>query len=44
MEMACWDILGKAHDRPVYALLGGRMNERLRLHLPLSLPHHDVNR
>jgi len=30
LEMACWDILGKAHDRPVHALLGGRMNDRLR--------------
>lgn len=30
LEIACWDILGKAHDRPVYALLGGRMNDRLR--------------
>ena len=30
LEMACWDILGKAHDRPVWALIGGRTNERLR--------------
>ncbi|MEM1432096.1 MAG: mandelate racemase/muconate lactonizing enzyme family protein [Pseudomonadota bacterium] len=30
LEMACWDILGKARDRPVWALLGGRMNDRLR--------------
>lgn len=30
LEMACWDILGKAHDRPAYALLGGLMNERIR--------------
>ncbi|MGB3553915.1 MAG: mandelate racemase/muconate lactonizing enzyme family protein, partial [Jannaschia sp.] len=30
LEIACWDILGKARDRPVWALLGGRMNERLR--------------
>ena len=30
LEIACWDILGKAHDRPVYALLGGLMNERVR--------------
>ena len=26
LEIACWDILGKAHERPVYALLGGVMN------------------
>lgn len=30
LEIACWDILGKARDRPVWALLGGMMNERLR--------------
>ena len=30
LEIACWDILGKARNRPVWALLGGRMNERVR--------------
>jgi L-alanine-DL-glutamate epimerase-like enolase superfamily enzyme len=30
LEMACWDIAGKAADRPVYALLGGPVRERLR--------------
>lgn len=30
LEIACWDILGKARDRPVHALIGGRMNERIR--------------
>lgn len=30
LEIACWDILGKARNRPVHALLGGRINERLR--------------
>lgn len=30
LEMACWDILGKARERPVWALLGGRMNDRIR--------------
>jgi galactonate dehydratase len=30
MEIACWDILGKARNRPVWALLGGRMNKRIR--------------
>jgi L-alanine-DL-glutamate epimerase-like enolase superfamily enzyme len=28
--MACWDIVGKAVDKPVHALLGGRVHERLR--------------
>ena len=30
IEMACWDIVGKAADKPVYELLGGRVHERLR--------------
>jgi galactonate dehydratase len=30
LEIACWDILGKDRDRPVHALIGGRMNARIR--------------
>ena len=30
IEMACWDIVGKAVGKPVYELLGGRVHERLR--------------
>jgi L-alanine-DL-glutamate epimerase-like enolase superfamily enzyme len=30
LEMACWDIIGKAADLPVYELLGGRVHESLR--------------
>ena len=30
LEMACWDIVGKAADQPVYRLLGGKVHERLR--------------
>ena len=30
IEMACWDIVGKALDQPVYNLLGGKYNERVR--------------
>jgi L-alanine-DL-glutamate epimerase-like enolase superfamily enzyme len=30
LEIACWDILGKARDRPVHALWGGRLRDRLR--------------
>ena len=30
LEIACWDIIGKARGRPVHALLGGRMNDRVR--------------
>ncbi|MCO7633164.1 mandelate racemase/muconate lactonizing enzyme family protein [Pseudomonas guariconensis] len=30
LEMACWDIIGKAANKPVYELLGGQVHERLR--------------
>lgn len=30
LEMAMWDIVGKATDKPVYELLGGKVHERLR--------------
>ena len=43
LEIACWDILGKARERPVYALLGGKMNERIRAYTYLyPLAHHDM--
>ncbi|MBO27135.1 MAG: isomerase [Rhodobacteraceae bacterium] len=43
LEIACWDILGKDRDRPVHALIGGRMNERVRAYTYLyPLPHHDI--
>ncbi|WP_223428580.1 mandelate racemase/muconate lactonizing enzyme family protein [Tateyamaria pelophila] len=43
LEIACWDILGKARGRPVHALLGGRMNDRVRAYTYLyPLPHHDL--
>ena len=30
LEMACWDIVGKEANQPVYKLLGGQVHERLR--------------
>ncbi len=30
LEIACWDILGKARGRPVHALIGGKVNHRVR--------------
>ncbi len=31
IDMACWDIFGKASDQPVHALLGGRQAEAIPL-------------
>ena len=30
IEIACWDIIGKEVNKPVYDLLGGRVHEKLR--------------
>jgi galactonate dehydratase len=30
IEMACWDIIGKELNKPVYELLGGQVHEKLR--------------
>ncbi|MFZ1663602.1 MAG: mandelate racemase/muconate lactonizing enzyme family protein [Paracoccaceae bacterium] len=35
LEMACWDIVGKARNRPVHAMIGGKINERLRSYTDL---------
>ncbi|WP_158971778.1 mandelate racemase/muconate lactonizing enzyme family protein [Chachezhania sediminis] len=44
LEIACWDILGKDRDCPVHALIGGRMNDRVRAYSYLyPLAHHDMD-
>ncbi len=32
IEIACWDIIGKACGQPVYNLIGGRCRERVRVY------------
>src|ERR1700684_3057168 len=51
LEMACWDIIGKALNQPVYNLLGGMVHERLRSYTYLYPAHgegdefyHDAER
>ena len=41
LEMACWDIVGKAVNKPVYELLGGKMHERLRTYTYLYPRSHE---
>ena len=44
LEIACWDILGKDRDSPVHALMGGRMNDRLRAYTYLyPQDGHDID-
>jgi galactonate dehydratase len=38
LEMACWDIVGKECDKPVYELLGGQVHEKLRTYTYLYPP------
>ena len=43
LEIACWDIVGKHRDRPVWALIGGRMTPRVRAYSYLyPLAHHPL--
>ena len=30
LEVACWDIIGKALDQPVYKLLGGAVRHQIK--------------
>lgn len=42
LEIACWDIIGKDRGRPVHALLGGKVMERVRAYTYLypTRPDH----
>lgn len=43
LEIACWDILGKARERPVWAMIGGRVWDQVRLYTYLyPLEHHVI--
>lgn len=42
IEIACWDIVGKALGKPVYELLGGQVHERLRSYTYLYLEPGDA--
>ncbi|MFC4272670.1 mandelate racemase [Sneathiella chungangensis] len=36
IDIACWDILGKATEQPIYMLLGGAMQEDVALYRAIS--------
>ena len=44
IEMACWDIMGKALNQPVYNLLGGRYHDKLRSYTYLWPAPGDTSR
>jgi 2-dehydro-3-deoxyphosphogalactonate aldolase len=41
IEMACWDLVGKAVGKPVYELLGGLVHDRLRTYTYLYTEEGD---
>jgi L-alanine-DL-glutamate epimerase-like enolase superfamily enzyme len=43
LEMACWDIVGKAANKPVYELIGGKVRDRLRSYTYLYPEDKDGN-
>ena len=44
LEMACWDIVGKALEQPIYNLLGGKYHDRLRSYTYLYPAPDDSSR
>jgi len=42
IEMACWDIIGKELNKPVYELLGGQVHEKLRAYSYLYPENQDA--
>ncbi|GIQ70090.1 mandelate racemase/muconate lactonizing enzyme family protein [Xylanibacillus composti] len=37
IEMACWDIMGKSVNKPVYELLGGKVRDRIDIAYALGI-------
>lgn len=44
IEMACWDIIGKATNQPIYNLLGGMYHEKLRAYAYMPGQNTDLFR
>ncbi len=43
IDIALWDLIGKATGQPCFNLLGGRTRERIRCYASAGYPMHDLN-
>ena len=42
IDIACWDITGKVYDRPIYHLIGGRMQEKARCYPEIEMGEPEI--
>ncbi len=42
LDIACWDLTGKAYNKPVYHLIGGRMQEKAKCYPEIEMGPVDV--
>jgi len=42
IDIACWDLTGKAYNRPVYHLIGGRMQSKARCYPAIGIAGDNV--
>lgn len=44
VEMACWDIIGKSLNKPLHALLGGKVRDRIQIAYAVGILDHAQTR
>lgn len=42
IDIACWDIVGKAYGKPLYHLLGGRLMDKARAYPEIEMGEPDI--
>ena len=42
IDVACWDILGQASNQPIWRLLGGKQQEKVKLYRAISQEEPDI--
>lgn len=44
VEIACWDIMGKALGQPIHVLLGGKVRDEVEIAYPIGIMEEDETR